>query len=60
MIANLISAGIDKAEAEQIINIRKNAFNKACRDLKKRGENANKRPPKSSKLASTKSKQNGN
>jgi hypothetical protein len=37
MISNLISAGIAKAEAEQIINMRKNAFNKACRDLKKAG-----------------------
>ena len=60
MITNLISAGIAKAEAEQIINMRKNAFNKACRYIKKQGENANKKPTKTSKLASSKSKLNGN
>jgi hypothetical protein len=35
MITDLISAGVAKDEAEQIINMRKNAFNKACRDIKK-------------------------
>jgi hypothetical protein len=60
MVAKLISAGIIKSEAEQIISMRKNAFNKACRDAKKLGENANKKVTKNSKLVSSKSKQNGN
>jgi hypothetical protein len=60
MITDLISAGIAKDEAEQIINMRKNAFNKACRDIKKQNERADKKPTKPSKLASSKSKQNGN
>jgi hypothetical protein len=60
MITDLISVGIAKDEAEQIINMRKNAFNKACRDIKKQNERADKKPTKPSKLASSKSKQNGN
>ena len=60
MITDLISAGIAKDEAEQIINMRKNAFNKACRDIKKQNERADKKPTKPSKLASSKSKQNVN
>ena len=60
MVAKLVSSGILETEAEQIITLRKNAFNKACRDLKKQGNTALKKPNKSRKTASPKTTHNGN
>jgi hypothetical protein len=60
MVAKLVSSGILETEAEQIITLRKNAFNKACRDLKKQGNTALKKPNKSRKTASPKNTHNGN
>ena len=62
MISSLVSAGISPIEAEQIISIRKNAFNKACREWKKMTESNSitKKSNKSSKIAVTKANRNGN
>jgi hypothetical protein len=62
MISGLVSAGISPIEAEQIISIRKNTFNKACREWKKLTETnlTTKKSNKMSKTAVTKTNQNGN
>jgi hypothetical protein len=62
MISSLVCAGISPTEAEQIISIRKNAFNRACREWKKMTESnsTTKKSNKSSKNAVTKSNKNGN
>jgi hypothetical protein len=62
MTSGLVRAGISSIKAEQIISIRKNTFNKACREWKKLTESnsSTKKSNKSSKIAVTKTNRNGN
>jgi hypothetical protein len=62
MVCSLVGAGISSIEAEQIITIRKNTINKACREWKKLSKmNAtSKKSDKTSKAAVTKTYCNGN